>query len=81
MRVRQHHLGRREPHSCADERMGPVGRDGALCDLRENGAHKGFWGGDEQRRAADFRHCRRLSVVRVWVVKFIYLLFLREGGE
>jgi hypothetical protein len=61
MHIRQNHLGRRKRHSRTDQRMGPVRRDGTGCELREHGAHKGFWVRDEQRRAADFRHGRSLQ--------------------
>jgi hypothetical protein len=58
--VCEHHLGRRESHDCAHQRVGPVRRDGARRELGEHDAHECFWGWNEERRAADFRHSRSL---------------------
>ena len=41
--------------------MAPVRRAGTRGDLREHGAHKDFWGRNEQRWAANFRHGRSLQ--------------------
>lgn len=60
VRVPQHHIGRRESHDGAEQRVRPVRRDVTRRELGEHNAHKGFWGGNEERRATDFRHCRSL---------------------
>ena len=73
VRVPQHHPGRRESHDGADQRVRPVRGSGARHELGEHDAHKVFWGGNEERRATDFRHRRSLRKreVLLAVVNFI----------